>query len=94
MNNTNIIINGSSPAGTAGDTDNLDIRGTDPASGGTSGNEDVIANFAAAGGPLTPIVRVYDAGIRTAQVLRFFRRWRILATPPVSRPTCCTTCRT
>ena len=60
--NTAIIVNGSSPAGTAGDTDSLTLRGTDPANPGTSGNDDVIANFTAAGNAANPLVRVYDAG--------------------------------
>src|SRR5262249_20805786 len=37
--NTNIIINGSSPAGTAGDTDNLLLKGTDPANPATTGDD-------------------------------------------------------
>jgi hypothetical protein len=69
-NNSNIIVNGSSPAGTAGDTDNLFVNGTAPANPGTSGNEDVLANFAATGDGTHPMVRVYDAG----------------AVPPVPRP--------
>ena len=60
--NSHIIVNGSSPAGTAGDTDSLTLRGTDPANPSTSGNENVVADFNAAGTAVTPMVRVYDAG--------------------------------
>ncbi len=49
VNNTNIIVNGSSPAGTAGDTDNLYLMGTDPASdpdlGAPSGNDNFDVNL-------------------------------------------------
>ena len=69
--NSNIIVNGSSPSGTAGDTDNLFINGTDPANPGSSGNEDFLADFTASGDATHPMVRVYDAG----------------QTPPTTRPT-------
>ncbi len=60
VNNTNIILNGSS-TGAAGDTDSLFINGNDPATG-VSGNEDALANFQAAGDLAHPMIRVYDAG--------------------------------
>ncbi|OYV96331.1 MAG: hypothetical protein B7Z73_00915, partial [Planctomycetia bacterium 21-64-5] len=61
--NTNIVVNGFSTGGVAGDTDTLTLMGTDPGSAGASGNEDFLANFsAAAGTPAAPNVRVYDAG--------------------------------
>ena len=66
--NTAIIVNGSSPSGTAGDTDTLTLRGTDPANPGTSGNEDVVADFTQVGGPTSMMVRVYDAGATAAAV--------------------------
>ncbi len=49
--NTNIIVNGSSPAGTAGDTDSLMLNGTDPANPGSSGNDTFNADFTRAGTP-------------------------------------------
>lgn len=58
--NSHIIINGSSPAGTAGDTDTLTLRGTDPSSPGTSGLDDVFVNLTAAGTALDPLVQVTD----------------------------------
>ncbi|HVX13124.1 MAG TPA: DUF4214 domain-containing protein [Pirellulales bacterium] len=63
--NTNLIVNGSSPAGGAGDSDTLTLDGTSPGSAGSSGNEDFLANFAAAGTAAAPMVRVYDAGTPT-----------------------------
>ena len=59
-NNTNIIVNGSSPAGTAGDTDNLFLLGTDPANPGTSGNDTFDVDLTRAGTPGNELVRVTD----------------------------------
>jgi hypothetical protein len=58
--NTNIIVNGSSPAGTAGDTDSLTLMGTNPGSAGTSGNDHFVADFTAAGTPGNELVKVTD----------------------------------
>ncbi len=52
--NTDIIVNGND--GTAGDTDTLTLYGTDPANPGSSGNDNFVANFAAAGTPADPMV--------------------------------------
>src|SRR5262249_20239058 len=60
--NTNIIINGSSPAGTAGDTDNLFLRGTDPANPGTTGRDGFDVDFTRAGVAGDELVRVTDIG--------------------------------
>ena len=62
MLNSHIVVNGSSPAGTVGDTDSLTLRGTNAANPGSSGNEDVVADFTATGTAITPLVRFYDAG--------------------------------
>ena len=59
--NTNLIVNGSSLAGTAGDTDSLTLRGTDPANPGTSGNDFFDADFTRAGTPGNELVRVTDS---------------------------------
>ncbi|MCU0878232.1 MAG: Ig-like domain-containing protein, partial [Pirellulaceae bacterium] len=59
--NVNIIVNGSSPAGTAGDTDTLTLRGTDPANPGTSGQDTFDADFTAAGVPGNELVIVTDS---------------------------------
>ncbi len=58
--NTNIIVNGSSPSGTAGDTDTLTLKGTDPGNPSTSGLDNFIADFTAAGGPGSELVKVSD----------------------------------
>ncbi len=58
--NVNIIVNGSSPAGTVGDTDTLTLRGTDPANPGTSGNETFDVDFTAAGIPGDELAIVTD----------------------------------
>ena len=57
--NTNIIVNGND--GSAGDTDSLTLRGTDPANPGTSGNDNFDIDLTRAGGPGTEKVRVTDA---------------------------------
>jgi hypothetical protein len=61
MLNTNIIVNGSSPAGTLGDTDTLTLRGTDPASSGTSGNDTFDIDLTRAGTPGNEWIQVTDS---------------------------------
>ncbi len=58
--NTNIIVNGSSPSGAAGDTDSLTLRGTAPANPGTSGRDLFDADLTRAGTPGNELVRVTD----------------------------------
>ena len=58
--NTDIIVNGSSPAGSAGDTDTLTLRGTDGVTTGTNGNDTVVADFSNAGTAADPLVRMSD----------------------------------
>src|SRR6185437_16079286 len=57
--NTDIVVNGND--GTAGDTDMLTLHGTDPNNPGSSGLDNFIANFAAAGTAVDPMVQVSDA---------------------------------
>ncbi|HEU5432054.1 MAG TPA: hypothetical protein VFU81_10335, partial [Thermomicrobiales bacterium] len=56
--NTDLVVNGND--GSAGDTDTLTLNGTDPANPGASGQDNFIANFAAAGTPAAPMVTVTD----------------------------------
>ena len=59
--NTNIVVNGSSPVGTVGDTDSLILRGTDPANPATSGQDAFDVNFTRTGTAGDEVVRVTDA---------------------------------
>jgi hypothetical protein len=56
--NTDIIVNGND--GSLGDTDNLVLRGTDPANPGTSGLDDFFIDLTAAGTGIDPLVEVWD----------------------------------
>lgn len=60
--NSNIIVNGSSPSGTLGDTDTLTLRGTEPANPGTSGQENFAIDLTLAGDGTagTEVVKVTD----------------------------------
>ncbi len=58
--NSNIIVNGND--GSLGDADTLTLRGTDPANPGTTGIDNVFADFTLAGDAANPMVRVYDGG--------------------------------
>ncbi len=58
-NNTNIIVNGND--GTLGDTDNLFLKGTDPANAGTSGNDLFDVDLTRTGTAADELVRVTDS---------------------------------
>ena len=59
--NTDIIVDGSSPGGVAGDTDSLTLKGTDPANPSTSGNDTFNADFTHAGTLGNAWVQVSDS---------------------------------
>ena len=59
--NTDIIVNDDD--GSLSDIDTLTLFGTDPATGGTSGDDTFIANFNNAGTQAEPIVRVNDGAL-------------------------------
>ena len=69
--NTNIIVNGND--GSAGDTDSLTLRGTDPANPGTSGNDNFDIDLTRAGMPGTrrsasPTASACDPAVQLAEL--------------------------
>ena len=59
--NTDIIVDGSSLGGAAGDTDSLTLYGTDPANPSSSGDDTFNADFTRAGTPGNEWVQVSDS---------------------------------